>query len=441
MWSTASTSARGYNPPIQLVFENNGGFTQSGVIDPGAYAWVQPDNTGKPDGGYTYLNSFYSTAQSYNNQQSWGASYKGYDERMSAQSGEAQRGNYTLQGCGQVWLTTLSKFASPTQTASAFVQVPTWNDYDEGTEIESGIDNCISNSSFFASMSGATLNWSFDFTDAANGNISTIDHFSLGHGDYIPSASCSFAAPVVRCATDIAGYGLPLGQATSISVLAVGKNSVTTQQFPAVEVTPSCQASNDFALGFPSAPLYVTPGYTVGVSVGYAVLCGSPTAPTLVATGQPSGLTISSQWIPLSRTHVPSHYSVSVTASSTVAAGAYPITLTASGGGASHSVSLLVSVQKGGTITSAPSCVSIGQSGYQITGFGFGNSQSSVNGLVTFGGVNAAVTSWTDNTILVTAPPGAGTGTITVFSNGIPSNQFGYSVIQPGSQCRVAHQL
>ena len=36
------------------------------------------------------------------------------------------------------------------------VQVVTWHDYEEGTEIQSGIDNCLTLS---ASVNGSMLSW------------------------------------------------------------------------------------------------------------------------------------------------------------------------------------------------------------------------------------------------------------------------------------------
>ena len=45
----------------------------------------------------------------------------------------------------------------------------TWNDYEEGTEIESGIDNCLSMS---ASVSGDSLSWK------VTGHENTVDHYT-----------------------------------------------------------------------------------------------------------------------------------------------------------------------------------------------------------------------------------------------------------------------
>ncbi len=50
------------------------------------------------------------------------------------------------------------------------MQLVTWNDYEEGTEIESGIDNCVSVS---AAMAGNSLQWKIA------GSEDTIDHYRV----------------------------------------------------------------------------------------------------------------------------------------------------------------------------------------------------------------------------------------------------------------------
>ena len=49
------------------------------------------------------------------------------------------------------------------------VQVVTWHDYEEGTEIQSGIDNCLS---IYAAVSGSVLSWSVN-------DDSTLDHYTV----------------------------------------------------------------------------------------------------------------------------------------------------------------------------------------------------------------------------------------------------------------------
>jgi hypothetical protein len=60
------------------------------------------------------------------------------------------------------------------------VQVITWNDYEEGTAIEDGVDNCYTVS---ASLSGNNLSWSLNASDAVYASVSTVHHFNVYFGD------------------------------------------------------------------------------------------------------------------------------------------------------------------------------------------------------------------------------------------------------------------
>ena len=75
--------------------------------------------------------------------------------------------------CGQAWQQTFSeigKFYSSSEQLPA-IQIATWNDYEEGTAIEPGIDNCI----YLApSQSGTKISWSVN-----GGDESTVDHYTV----------------------------------------------------------------------------------------------------------------------------------------------------------------------------------------------------------------------------------------------------------------------
>jgi hypothetical protein len=76
-----------------------------------------------------------------------------------------------------------------------FLQVATWNDYDEGTAVETGIDNCYRVS---ASVSGSTLSWSLNAT-SSYANTATVSFFKVfdstdGGATYSQVASASASA-------------------------------------------------------------------------------------------------------------------------------------------------------------------------------------------------------------------------------------------------------
>src|SRR4029077_20888538 len=86
----------------------------------------------------------------------------------------ASWGSHRVMGqqCGQTWLQTFSDFNSRAGSNGELstLQLVTWNDYEEGTEIESGIDNCLGLS---ATAAGKTLQW------ATQGNEETVDQYTV----------------------------------------------------------------------------------------------------------------------------------------------------------------------------------------------------------------------------------------------------------------------
>src|ERR1043165_598507 len=75
------------------------------------------------------------------------------------------------QGCGQTWLSSMAEpgkyYSSSNQLLN--LQIVTWNDYEEGSEIETGIDNCVTVN---ASISAGTLSWTIA------GSETTVDHYT-----------------------------------------------------------------------------------------------------------------------------------------------------------------------------------------------------------------------------------------------------------------------
>src|SRR6201993_3050283 len=120
-----------------FLFQNNSGFTH--VLSDGSYSWVMPTTS---DFGISYLTSFYDTGMSTTGAQTVGAVYKGFNDTLASWGSNRVMG----QQCGQTWLQTFSEinglYHSGKQLAA--LQLVTWNDYEEATEIESGINNCLS---------------------------------------------------------------------------------------------------------------------------------------------------------------------------------------------------------------------------------------------------------------------------------------------------------
>ncbi len=84
-----------------------------------------------------------------------GAAYKGFNDTLASWGSN----RIMNQQCGQTWLETFSKINSMYNSGKPlpYLQLVTWNDYEEATEIESGIDNCLTVS---ASAAANSLQWS-----------------------------------------------------------------------------------------------------------------------------------------------------------------------------------------------------------------------------------------------------------------------------------------
>ncbi len=276
-WNAASAALS--NPPA-FVFQNNTGFTH--VLSDGSYSWVMPTTT---DYGMSYLGSFYNVGMPLKNEETVGASYKGFNDSLASWGANRVMG----QQCGQTWLQTFSKLNGLYNSGKQIpaLQLVTWNDYEEGTEIESGINNCFSVS---ASASGNSLRWTI------KGSESTVDHYvayistdgqnlmSLGNSN--PGTS----------SLNLCSYSLSNGKYTAY-VQAVGKSSITNQMSGAVKVTLNCAGStSDASLSIGASPssLDISPGGSGKLTVTLAPSGGDyDTAVALTCAGLPKNLTCS----------------------------------------------------------------------------------------------------------------------------------------------------
>lgn len=161
-WTKVRASALG-NP--LFIFRNAKGFTVA--QSNGAYSWVGIASS-STDMGLTYLTSFYKTALTMTAKKTVGSGYKGFDDSIASWG----KNRKVTQACGQTWLATLAEigkhYSSSNQLES--IQLDTWNDYEEGTEIETGIDNCVKVSAW---MNGGSLLWGL------SGKENTVDHYSI----------------------------------------------------------------------------------------------------------------------------------------------------------------------------------------------------------------------------------------------------------------------
>jgi Glycosyl hydrolase family 71 len=148
-----------------FIFRNIGAFNRR--ESDGAFSWV--DQSRQPE--MPEMDKFYRKAVNVTSMRPMLAIpsvYKGFDDRIASWSEH----RVTAQSCGQTWLDTFARvnqYYSSTHPLD-YLQVVTWNDYEEGTEIEAGIDNCVE---IEPSVSGTTISWNI------SGNQNAIDHFTI----------------------------------------------------------------------------------------------------------------------------------------------------------------------------------------------------------------------------------------------------------------------
>jgi hypothetical protein len=133
------------------------------------------------------------------------------------------------QDCGHTWLNTFSEASKYASAASAGVQIVTWNDYEEGTEIESGIDNCVAVS---PSVNGHTLSWQI------TGDESTIDHYTVFASSNGQTLTNLGNVPAGTHSLDLSKVSLPSGT-QSLFVEAIGKPSLTNKMSTAASYAGS----------------------------------------------------------------------------------------------------------------------------------------------------------------------------------------------------------
>src|ERR1700687_748654 len=271
-----------------FLFQNSGGFSHA--LSDGSYSWVMPTTN---DYGKSYLTSFYDTGMPYAKEQTVGAAYKGFNDSLAAWGS----GRVMAQQCGQTWLQTFSEINSLYNSGKqvSALQLVTWNDYEEATEIESGINNCFSLS---ATVSGASLQWT------VKGNLSTVDHYvayiSTDGQNLMPLANVNAATSSVN----LCSYPMPNGSYT-LYVQAVGKPSIMNQMSGPVTFSASCQTSTagggttttsatSLTFGTNPSALTISSGGSGNVTVTAAPNSGSfNSAIALACSGLPQNLACS----------------------------------------------------------------------------------------------------------------------------------------------------
>jgi len=129
------------DPPLLIYKDQNPKYPDA--FD-GYYAWVQPGKNGwARDGsnyGEDYLDYFYRTMRDHPNKIAVGAVWPGFDDSKASWS----RNRHMSYRCGKTFEEILRVYRKyyGSENASPYLLVETWNDYEEGTDVERSISHC-----------------------------------------------------------------------------------------------------------------------------------------------------------------------------------------------------------------------------------------------------------------------------------------------------------
>jgi PKD repeat protein len=254
-WTRVAAGVAG-NP--MFIFRNGSGFSRPDSS--GAFSWVDPINVSATDlMDLNYLIGYYKSATAVPTKYSTGSAYKGFNDTLAAWGSDRIIG----QQCGQTWLSSVAEAGKYYTSAKQMpgIQLVTWNDYEEGTEIETGIDNCVT---IAASVTGTTVSWGI------TGQMNTVDHFSVYASQDGQNLMWLADEPTTVSSLNIAQFGLNAGNYTMF-VKATGKPSMTNKMSAGVELTvtnqPPTVALNVTPTGTLTAPVTVTASTAGSVDV------------------------------------------------------------------------------------------------------------------------------------------------------------------------------
>jgi hypothetical protein len=224
-WNRVIASIPG-NP--LLFFRGNNGLTRP--LSDGGFSWVNIKSNDPFDTELDLQASFYQTAQQSPQRVAFGSAFKGFNDTLAAWS----TNRVVDQNCGQTWMQSFSeagKFYNSGNQLPAMM-VATWNDYEEGTAIESGIDNCVY---LVPSQSGTKINWT------VNGNENTIDHYTVFISTDDKNLSAVTDAPRGTHAVDLSKMNLSSSTTYSVYIKAIGQPSIQNKISPAIAYHPGDQ--------------------------------------------------------------------------------------------------------------------------------------------------------------------------------------------------------
>ena len=143
-WSRVREQLNSWETPPLLIYKDEPPAPYAGAFD-GFYAWVHPGPKGwSADGsewGEQYLETFYQKMKNkYPDKLLVGTAWPGFNDTKASWS----LNRHMDRRCGKTFEDTLRVFRRHDDGSHPipFLMIATWNDYEEGTEIETGVANC-----------------------------------------------------------------------------------------------------------------------------------------------------------------------------------------------------------------------------------------------------------------------------------------------------------
>jgi hypothetical protein len=227
-WTTLKTQISG-NP--LLIQYQAPGFTVT--ASDGAFSWVDPFapfNTGVVDGTTYLTSSFLPACTAHQSLLCISSVVKGFNGTLTKNVSWSD-GKFIDQQSGQTWLNWWKANANYVNGGKRldYIGVVTWDDFQEGSGVQTGILNNVAFSS--NQIVGTNLSW------AITGSENTVDHYDV----YITPDGTNLALLIsvavgVSKSVDLSTFSIPPGT-YSVYVQAVGKPMIVNRTTTAIPYT------------------------------------------------------------------------------------------------------------------------------------------------------------------------------------------------------------
>jgi hypothetical protein len=149
-WDRVRAAANQWEQPPILIYKDNPPAKYMNDFD-GFYAWVHPGQHWDPKGGdwgKEYLEKFYKNMSERPGKVIVGTIWPGFNDTKASWS----LNRHMDRRCGATFEDTLKMFHryDDPDHPMPFLLIATWNDYEEGTQIETGVSDCHGSGKTFA---------------------------------------------------------------------------------------------------------------------------------------------------------------------------------------------------------------------------------------------------------------------------------------------------